>query len=844
MEPSRDQIEIFVEGLFRHASPQGYVSLRAFHEDGSNKTFRITPTGLEGGLKFLMDAVEDDARRAANHPKPIVFCPPIAVFTNREHARECDLAEGLALSVECDQQPEQAKAKLDQILGPATFVVASGGKWTDAATGEIQDKLHLHWRLCVPARGADLAKLKQARNLATGLVGGDPSNKPVCHPIRWPGSWHRKAAPVLCQIKEQNPDQEIDLANALAALTTAAPPKGNSGKSNASSSASPPDWSEQMQRVISGEGYHAALASLAMKLLLSGMDGSAANNPLRALMEATTGPRDNRWLARYNDIPRAISTARAKIECNMKPDNGLPDLVIDDRDPTAVAKALAKLIAARDDFLFNGNAPVRVAVEADGMPRAIEVTTEAVRVLAHEICNPIKKLKQGDTLVALKTDIANIYLHGLEGRWGLKPFRGITTAPILGDDGSIRSASGYDAASGLWCHNIPALGIPERPSKQQAKAALDRLRFAFRTFPFADSESLTDPVLGVPVVDLSKPAGLDESTFLAALLTGVCRQSLELAPGFLCDAPSYSGAGCGKGKLVKAICIIASGAPPSAFTSGHDAGEFDKRLTSALVEAHPAAFLDNFNAKELRSDILASALTENPAMVRVMGHTKMVPLHVRTFIGITGNGIKIAEDMARRIIKSHLDAKMENPEERKFPPGFLDNILAGRNSLLSDALTIWRWGRQNPGALSAGRSLGSFEVWCQWVRDPLLALETKDPIDRLAEIKANDPRRRTLIGIFEVWWEKHHDNLLKASDLAPEVITLIDEKAVRNDDGSLRFSRQRVASFLSTHTGSHVGGYSLSSLGIGPPSAPVAHYKLTNAKTAPRVPTQQETDQC
>ena len=84
MEPSRDQIEIFVEGLFRHASPQGYVSLRAFHEDGSNKTFRITPTGLEGGLKFLMDAVEDDARRAANHPKPIVFCPPLATFTSKD----------------------------------------------------------------------------------------------------------------------------------------------------------------------------------------------------------------------------------------------------------------------------------------------------------------------------------------------------------------------------------------------------------------------------------------------------------------------------------------------------------------------------------------------------------------------------------------------------------------------------------------------------------------------------------------------------------------------------------------------------------------------------------------
>jgi RecA-family ATPase len=315
MDPSRDQIEIFVEGLFRYASLQGYVSLRAFLEDGSNKAFRINPTGLAGGLKFLMDAAQDDAYRAANNPKPVVFCPPIAVFSNRDHAGESDLAEGLALSIECDQQPQQAKVKLEQILGAATFVVASGGKWTNPATGEIEDKLHLHWRLRVPARGADLAKLKQARNLATELVGGDPSNKPVCHPIRWPGSWHRKATPVLCHIQEQHPDQEIDLADALAALMIVAPavaPKGN-GKDDDTPASAAPGWGEQVQHIISGEGYHAALASLAMKFLLAGMDASAATNMLRGLMENTTTPRDNRWLSRYNDIPRAVSTAREKI---------------------------------------------------------------------------------------------------------------------------------------------------------------------------------------------------------------------------------------------------------------------------------------------------------------------------------------------------------------------------------------------------------------------------------------------------------------------------------------------------------------------------------------------------
>jgi hypothetical protein len=495
-----------------------------------------------------------------------------------------------------------------------------------------------------------------------------------------------------------------------------------------------------------------------------------------------------------------------------KTENGLPNLLVNDSDPTATAKELAGLIAARDDFLFNGNAPVRAAVEANGMPHALEITPEAVRVLAHEICNPIKRLKHGDIPVALKTDIANIYLHGLEGRWGLKPFQGITTAPVLGDDGSIRSASGYDAVSGLWCHNIPTLDIPERPNGREAKAALERLRFAFRTFPFADSERVNDPVLGVEVVDQSKPAGLDESTFHAALLTGVCRQSLELAPGFLCDAPSISGAGTGKGQLVKAICVIASGVRPAAFTSGHDAGEFDKRLTAALIEAHPAVFLDNFNSKELKSDILASALTENPAMVRLMGHSKMVPLHVRTFIGITGNGLQIAEDMARRILACHLDAQMENPEAQPFQPGFLDEIFAQRASLLSDVLIIWRYGRQNPGALKPGRALGSYEVWCQWVRDPLLALGMKDPVDRLKDIKASDPRRRALTDIFEVWWKVHKSAELKATELDPQVIEQIDENACLNEDGSLRFSRQRVAKFLTRYSNTRVGGYLLSKI--------------------------------
>ena len=159
---------------------------------------------MNGDLRFLVEVAEDDARRAAQAPKIVVFCPPIAVFDKKDHAREEDLAAGPALSVDCDQYPQAARERLEQILGRATIVVRSGGMWTDPQTGEMQDKLHLHWRLARPASGDELAKLKQARKLAARIVGGDPSNDPTVHPIRWPGSWHRKGKPRLCEIETAN----------------------------------------------------------------------------------------------------------------------------------------------------------------------------------------------------------------------------------------------------------------------------------------------------------------------------------------------------------------------------------------------------------------------------------------------------------------------------------------------------------------------------------------------------------------------------------------------------------------------------------------------------------------
>jgi hypothetical protein len=82
----------------------------------------------------------------------------------------------------------------------------------------------------------------------------------------------------------------------------------------------------------------------------------------------------------------------------------------------------------------------------------------------------------------------------------------------------------------MWCENVPALTalVPERPTQVDAASALRMIRKTFKTFCFADAETVDDAGAGVPVVDTSKPPSRDESSFLVALLNRSI--SVEPAP--------------------------------------------------------------------------------------------------------------------------------------------------------------------------------------------------------------------------------------------------------------------------------------------------------------------------
>jgi hypothetical protein len=73
LEPDAEQLQLFINALFSRAS-DGVVSFRTFADNGGNEVLRISPTPVAGGLDFIAEVAEDDARRAANHPKTAVFC--------------------------------------------------------------------------------------------------------------------------------------------------------------------------------------------------------------------------------------------------------------------------------------------------------------------------------------------------------------------------------------------------------------------------------------------------------------------------------------------------------------------------------------------------------------------------------------------------------------------------------------------------------------------------------------------------------------------------------------------------------------------------------------------------
>jgi hypothetical protein len=314
-----------------------------------------------------------------------------------------------------------------------------------------------------------------------------------------------------------------------------------------------------------------------------------------------------------------------------------------------------------------------------------------------------------------------------ERQWMFPRVSGIITTPTLRADGSLLAEPGHDPQSELYL--LPTLQlspIPERPTNEQARAALDMLIDLLSEFPFAKQ--------------------VDRSVALAGLLTAHVRGSLPTAPIFLVRADTP---GTGKSYLVDLIAMISTGRLCPVITASKNAEETEKRLGAVLLGGTNIVSLDNV-MHDLAGELLCQ-LTERPVIkVRILGRSEMPDCESHTAVFATGNNVAFKGDMVRRGLVCNLETKVERPELREFKKDALDHAANHRGAYVAAVLTIVRAYLEASAPRVCG-PFGSYAVWSRMVRSPLVWLGEPDPVASMDAAREEDEELSSIHEYFDLW---------------------------------------------------------------------------------------------
>lgn len=350
------------------------------------------------------------------------------------------------------------------------------------------------------------------------------------------------------------------------------------------------------------------------------------------------------------------------------------------------------------------------------------------------------------------TRIVQMLLKGGSFKF-LPVLNGIARQPFFCEtDFKLVTKSGYDVASGIYADFDSADYPFPDPTREAAETAKAKLVELLREFHFAQPS--------------------DRSATLSAMLTGVVRPTLPLAPAFNITA---SAPGSGKSYLARTIAPFATPAP--AFTMGYPvtAEEASKQMLAALLQGPPVIVFDDMQTDWRPFAVMNRALTSEAITERVLGVSRSATVSTRTLILGTGNNVGPVADMCRRVITIRLYARTENPATLSYEGRPVDELKRARAEFVTAALTIIRaW-------IAAGKpksqvpDIASFDgPWSDLCRQPLLWLEEPDPAISLIEQVEEDPSMDPLGELLTVW----HDKLGER----PATLRKLIDKAARLDD--------------------------------------------------------------
>ena len=319
-------------------------------------------------------------------------------------------------------------------------------------------------------------------------------------------------------------------------------------------------------------------------------------------------------------------------------------------------------------------------------------------------------------------------IHAMTGEWPFAPLNGVITCPTLRPDGSLFATPGYDAATALYLSDTLTLPpLPQRPTRDEAVAALAFLNGLLAEFPFVDQES--------------------RAVALSMLITPVVRAAVApVVPLHLVKAPQP---GTGKSYLANLASLIATGKPCSVIAIDKTLEETEKRLVGTILTGHPIVSIDN--ARELlQGPILCQAIEQPLLQLRRLGSSDMIEVANTLTVFANGNNLTIADDLVRRTVSCQLDANEENPETRSFRADPVLMVQRHRGAYVAACLTIVRAyiAAGLPGRLPPPPSFGA---WSDRLRSALVWLDCPDPVLTMETARDDDPVRQARAAVFAAW---------------------------------------------------------------------------------------------
>lgn len=333
------------------------------------------------------------------------------------------------------------------------------------------------------------------------------------------------------------------------------------------------------------------------------------------------------------------------------------------------------------------------------------------------------------------------------GEWpGVEELVAAVPYPVVRADGSVIGAAGMDALTGLYVR----YGLSREPrvlNLDECREAFARAWAPFAEFPYASA--------------------IDRGVAVSALLSCVCRASLDAAPAYLVRAQTP---GTGKSLLCDALVML-SGAGPGGRALSSKGEEQSKQLTSIFRAAPTGFYFDNYFGTLRGGSEFCMALTTPMYRARLLGGNDELEVPNRSLVLLNGNNVGLQGDVVRRFLTIGLNsADGLSRKQHAFDPKTV--VRQGLQGLRADLIDLLVTFKACAPDWRPADGLPSFEDWNKLVRGCVLwlsgfveSVELRDPLEALAIAQEDDPDSVAHKLMLAAWEERFGDRALSLREL-------------------------------------------------------------------------------